>query len=71
MIMMDADLQHPPSLIPRLLECWEEGYEVVNTVRLDTEDSSLRQEALFACLLLDFQAPDRGSARAWQRRFPA
>ena len=39
-IMMDADLQHPPSLIPRLLECWDEGYEVVNTVRLDTEGGS-------------------------------
>ena len=41
---MDADLQHPPSMIPRLLECWEDGYEVVNTVRLDTEDSSLRKQ---------------------------
>jgi dolichol-phosphate mannosyltransferase len=40
-IMMDGDLQHPPSLIPRLLECWEAGFEVVNTVRLETEDSSL------------------------------
>jgi len=40
-IMMDGDLQHPPSLIPRLLELWEAGYEVVNTVRLDTDDCSL------------------------------
>jgi polyisoprenyl-phosphate glycosyltransferase len=39
-IMMDADLQHPPSMIPQLLECWEDGYEVVNTVRLDTADGS-------------------------------
>jgi dolichol-phosphate mannosyltransferase len=45
-IMMDGDLQHPPSLIPRLLECWEAGYEVVNTVRLDTEDGSLRKKLL-------------------------
>ena len=27
-IMMDGDLQHPPALIPRLLECWEAGSEV-------------------------------------------
>jgi dolichol-phosphate mannosyltransferase len=34
-ISMDADLQHPPSLIPLLLERWREGYKVVNTVRRD------------------------------------
>jgi dolichol-phosphate mannosyltransferase len=39
-IMMDGDLQHPPSLIPRLLECWQNGFDVVNTVRLETENSS-------------------------------
>lgn len=45
-IMMDADLQHPPEMIPRLLECWEDGYEIVNTARLDTEDSSLHKRLL-------------------------
>jgi dolichol-phosphate mannosyltransferase len=40
-IMMDGDLQHPPEVIPRLLECWRGGYEVVNTVRVGTEDGSL------------------------------
>jgi polyisoprenyl-phosphate glycosyltransferase len=39
-IMMDADLQHPPSLIPLLLEQWQSGYEVVNTIRLDTDQST-------------------------------
>jgi dolichol-phosphate mannosyltransferase len=39
-IMMDGDLQHPPGLIPRLLESWESGFDVVNTVRLDTAGSS-------------------------------
>ena len=32
-IMMDSDLQHPPAVIPRLLEKFEEGYEVVHTIR--------------------------------------
>lgn len=32
-ITMDADLQHPPDLIPELLKKWEEGAEVVYTVR--------------------------------------
>ncbi len=33
-IPLDADLQHPPELIPRLLEKWEEGYEIVNAKRV-------------------------------------
>lgn len=37
-IMMDADLQHPPALIPELIAKWREGYDIVNTVRLMTED---------------------------------
>ncbi|MNH58443.1 putative glycosyltransferase CsbB [compost metagenome] len=40
-IMMDADLQHPPSLIPQLCAKWQEGYDVVNTVRLATEDAGV------------------------------
>jgi glycosyltransferase involved in cell wall biosynthesis len=32
-IMMDADLQHPPELIPMLLDHWRAGADVVNTVR--------------------------------------
>jgi dolichol-phosphate mannosyltransferase len=32
---MDADLQHPPYLIPQLITKWQEGYEVVYTIRLD------------------------------------
>lgn len=32
-ISMDADLQHPPELVPQLIERWLEGYEIVYTVR--------------------------------------
>jgi dolichol-phosphate mannosyltransferase len=35
-ITMDGDLQHPPELLPLLLTKWEEGFEVVQTVRVDT-----------------------------------
>jgi glycosyltransferase involved in cell wall biosynthesis len=38
-ITMDGDLQHPPHLIPQLLEKWEQGYDVVYTVR--KEDKKL------------------------------
>lgn len=40
-ITMDGDMQHPPALIPELLSLWEEGYDVVQTVRDDTEEASL------------------------------
>jgi glycosyltransferase involved in cell wall biosynthesis len=37
-IMMDSDLQHPPELIPELIDNFRRGFEVVYTVRRDTED---------------------------------
>lgn len=33
MISMDADLQHPPELIPKLIEKWEQGFDIVSTIR--------------------------------------
>jgi dolichol-phosphate mannosyltransferase len=39
-ISMDADMQHPPSLIPLMLEKWEMGYDVVYTIRKQTEGVS-------------------------------
>ncbi|MBS1571535.1 MAG: glycosyltransferase family 2 protein [Bacteroidetes bacterium] len=32
-ISMDADLQHPPQLIPELVQYWEKGYDIVYTIR--------------------------------------
>ncbi|MDR6405552.1 MULTISPECIES: glycosyltransferase family 2 protein [Chryseobacterium] len=32
-ISMDGDLQHPPELIPEMIKKWEEGYDVVYTIR--------------------------------------
>jgi len=40
-ICMDADLQHPPELIPTLVLEWEKGAEVVATVRISTDKESL------------------------------
>lgn len=34
MVIMDADLQHPPSVIPEMLKKWEEGYDDVYGRRL-------------------------------------
>ena len=34
MVIMDADLQHPPHVIPDMLKYWEEGYEDVYAKRI-------------------------------------
>lgn len=39
-ITMDGDLQHPPEMLPELIEKWEDGFEVVQTIRLSTEGVS-------------------------------
>ena len=40
-LTMDADLQHPPVVIPKLVEQWRDGNKIVKTVRIDPEDFSL------------------------------
>lgn len=32
-IVMDSDLQHPPEYIPKMIEKWQEGYKIVETVK--------------------------------------
>lgn len=39
-ITMDADLQHPPSLIPDLLKAWREGAKVVHAVKQQRKHDS-------------------------------
>lgn len=36
-ISMDADLQHPVELIPELIQHWQEGYDIVYTLRRDSK----------------------------------
>ncbi len=38
-ISMDGDMQHPPKIIAKLIQKWEEGFEVVYTIR--EEDKKL------------------------------
>ncbi len=40
-ICIDADLQHPPELIPTLVGKWVEGYDVVVTIRTSIERQPL------------------------------
>jgi dolichol-phosphate mannosyltransferase len=34
-VMLDTDMQHPPTLIPTLVERWRSGYDIVQTIRGD------------------------------------
>ncbi|MDO4783076.1 MAG: glycosyltransferase family 2 protein [Capnocytophaga felis] len=43
-ISMDADLQHPPELIPKLIKEWEEGNQVVATIRTYPNDISQKKK---------------------------
>lgn len=39
-ISMDADLQHPPAMIPQLVSKWQEGFDIVTTIRDDSQNTS-------------------------------
>jgi dolichol-phosphate mannosyltransferase len=44
-IIIDADLQDPPEIIPDLISKWKEGYEVVYAVRIEREGESWFKKA--------------------------
>lgn len=43
-ISMDCDLQHPPHLIPELIQKWEEGNDVVATIRTYPADIDVKKK---------------------------
>ena len=47
-ILMDADGQHPPSLLPEMLQKWGQGADVVYAVRKNRDDQSTLQTSLTA-----------------------
>jgi glycosyltransferase involved in cell wall biosynthesis len=40
-ITLDCDLQHPPELLPDMVQAWRNGSKVVQMVRIETADASL------------------------------
>lgn len=34
-VSMDADLQHPPEIVPELVKQWNEGFQIVHAIRRD------------------------------------
>lgn len=45
MVPIDVDLQDPPELIPRFVEKWREGYDVVYGLRVSRDEDSLGKRA--------------------------
>ncbi len=78
-IVLDADLQHPPSLIPDLYRAWLDGAEIVNGIKRDRSQEPLRRRVFsrlfhFVASRLtgldfanssDFKLLDRRAVDAW------
>jgi glycosyltransferase involved in cell wall biosynthesis len=47
-VVMDADLQDDPAGIPRLLQRWQEGYDIVYAVRYGRKEGLLKRCLFFA-----------------------
>ena len=74
-LLMDADLQHPATLVPQMLAAWVEGADMVCAARASRADESLAKRlgtALFYALVnrnQEVQIPvDAGDFRLMDRR---
>jgi glycosyltransferase involved in cell wall biosynthesis len=74
-VVMDADLQDPPEVIPRLIEQWRKGYDVVFAVRAKRQGEGLFKRAtaaifyrLFRRLTTTAIPLDAGDFRLMSRR---
>lgn len=59
-LFLDADLQHPPELIPRMIELWHSGYDIVNGVK----ERRGREPLLYKFSVLIFNRLMGGAAAA-------
>lgn len=74
-IYMDSDLQDPPELIPRLVEAWRAGADVVHTVRTSRKGENAPRRLVIAlgyAILNHFSSveiiPDAGDFKLLSRR---
>lgn len=73
-IVMDGDLQHPPELIPEMIGEWRKGYNIINTIRQETEGIPLKKKlfskAFYKLINLDSEVliqPDAADFRLMDR----
>lgn len=74
-IILDADLQDPPELVPRILEQLEAGFDVVHTVRADRRADTFAKRAtakLFYLFMRRWVLPEltenAGDCKGFNRR---
>ncbi len=74
-VIMDADLQDPPSLLVKMLEQWRAGYDVVYAVRRSRDGETFFKKATAALFYRMLRAlagvdipPDTGDFRLMDRR---
>jgi len=73
-IVMDADLQDPPEVIPKLVEKWRQGFDTVYAIRESRKDPILKRAIAFVFYRLfqrmsDVDVPvDTGDFRLMSRR---
>lgn len=49
-IIIDADLQHPPSFIPEMVDKWRMGAQIVHAVKRSREEDSAAKRAAAYCI---------------------
>jgi glycosyltransferase involved in cell wall biosynthesis len=49
-IILDADLQHPPGFIPEMIDKWRSGAQIVHAVKLSRQEDSLVKKASAYCI---------------------
>ncbi len=49
-ITIDADLQHPPKLIPEMLDKWRNGAQIVHAVKRTRQEESVGKKATAYCI---------------------
>ena len=58
-VIMDADLQHPPEMIPEMIRWWREGYDDVCAKRTDRKDEGFVKRHLTNCFYKLLQKSSR------------
>ncbi len=72
-IIMDADLQHPPEMIPDMVKYWKQGYDDVCAKRKNRKDEGWRclTQAFYSCISFLSKVPMQqnvGDFRLMDRR---
>jgi glycosyltransferase involved in cell wall biosynthesis len=49
-IILDADLQHPPGLIPEMIDKWRSGAQIVHAVKRNRKEDSAGKKAAAYCI---------------------